>query len=126
MRKGTRSQTRSMVEESDARIERLEKASQDQQGQMVEMMKMLWTLVRDKAQVAGQQNSVAQSEQRREDPAYPQGFTPPYAQAQPMPQMGGFPYSYAPPPTQTHEVRQNSGANTTDPITILDLDDPKE
>ena len=43
-----------------------------------------------------------------------------------MPQMGGFSYNYEPPPTQTHEVGQNSGANTTDPITILDLDDPKE
>ena len=40
--------------------------------------------------------------------------------------MGGFPYGYAPPPTQTHEVGQNSGANTTDTITISNLDDPKE
>ena len=40
--------------------------------------------------------------------------------------MGGFPYDYAPPSMQTHEVGQNSGANTTDPITISDLDDPKE
>ena len=47
-------------------------------------------------------------------------------QAQPMPQMGGFSYGYAPPPTQTHEVGQNSVANTADPITIPDLDDPKE
>ena len=53
-------------------------------------------------------------------------FTPSYAQAQPMSQMGGFSYGYAPPSTQTHEVGQNSGANTTDSITILDLDDPKE
>ena len=43
-----------------------------------------------------------------------------------MPQMGGFPYGYEPPPTQTHEVGQNSGANTADPITISNLDDPKE
>ena len=43
-----------------------------------------------------------------------------------MPQMGGFPYDYAPLPTQTHEVGQNSGANTVDPIIISDLDDPKE
>ena len=40
--------------------------------------------------------------------------------------MEGFLYGYAPPPTQTHEVGQNSGANTADPITISDLDDPKE
>ena len=40
--------------------------------------------------------------------------------------MGGFPYGYAPPSMQTHEVGQNSGANTADPITILNLDDPKE
>ena len=45
-----------MAEESDIRIERLEKASQDQQGQLAEMMEMLRTLVRDKAQVVGQQS----------------------------------------------------------------------
>ena len=48
------------------------------------------------------------------------------AQTPPMQQVGGFPYGYAPPPTQTHEVGQNSRANTAIPITILDLDDPKE
>ena len=98
-----------MTEESDSRIEQLENASQDQQGQMAEMMEMLRTLVRDKAQVIGQQSGAAQPEQRREDPTYPQGFTPPYTQAQPMPQMGRFLYNYTLPPTQTHEVRQNSG-----------------
>ena len=51
-----------MAEESDARIEWLEKASQDQQGQMVEMMEMLRTLVRDKTQAAGQQRGAAQPE----------------------------------------------------------------
>ena len=70
-----------MTEESDIRIERLEKASQDQQGQMAEMMEMLRTLVRDKAQATDQQSGAVQPKQRREDPAYPQGFTPPYAQA---------------------------------------------
>ena len=90
---------------------------------MTEIMEMLR---RDKAQAGGQQSDAAQPEQRKEDPVYPQGFTPLYAQAQPMPQMGGFPYGYAPLPMQTHEVRQNSGVNTTDPIMISDLDDPKE
>ena len=47
-------QTRKITKESDARIEQLEKVSQDQQGQMAEMMEMLRTLVRDKAQVIGQ------------------------------------------------------------------------
>ena len=93
-----------MAEESDARIKWLEKASQEQQGQMVEMMEMLRTLVRDKAQATGQQNGATQLEQRRADPVYPPGFAPTYAQAQPMPQMGGFAYGYAPPPTQTPEV----------------------
>ena len=93
---------------------------------MVEMMEMLRTLVRDKAQAIGQQSGAVQSEQRREDPIYPLGFPPPYTQAQPMPQMRGFPYGYAPPLTQTHEVGQNSEANKADPITILDLDESKE
>ena len=90
-----------MAEESDARIECLKKASQDQHGQMVEMMEMLRTLVRDKAQAVGQQSNVIHPDQRKKDPAYQQRFTPPYAQMQPMPQMGGFPYGYLP---QTNEV----------------------
>ena len=122
----TRSQTGKMTEESDARIEWLEKASQDQQEQLVEITELLKTLVRDKAQAVGQQSSAVQPEQKREDLAYSQGFTPPYTQAQPMPQMGGFPYDYAPPSTQTREMGQNSGVNTADLITISDLDNPKE
>ena len=43
-----------------------------------------------------------------------------------MQQAGGFAYGYAPPSKKTHEVGQNSGANTVDPITILDFDDLKE
>ena len=93
-----------MAEESNSKIERLEKASPDQQGQMVEMMEMLKTLVRDKTYAAGQQSNVSHPNQIREDPAYQQGFTPPYAQTQPMPQMGGFSYDYAFPPAQTNEV----------------------
>ena len=58
----THLQTRKMAKKSNARIERLEKASQDQQGQMVKMMEMLKTLVKDIAQVVGQQNSVAHLE----------------------------------------------------------------
>ena len=84
-----------MTEKNDARIERLEKASQDQQGQMAEMMEMLRTLVRDKAQAASQQSNVAHPNQRRKDLVYLPGFTPPYAQTQPIPQMGGFLYGYA-------------------------------
>ena len=49
-----RSQTRKMTEESDARIERLEKASQDQHGQLAKITELLKTLVRDKAQAAEQ------------------------------------------------------------------------
>ena len=49
-----------MVEESDARIEWLEKASQDQQGQMAEMMEMLRTLVKDKAHATNQQSGAVQ------------------------------------------------------------------
>ena len=95
-----------MAEKNDARIEWLEKASQYQQGQMVEMMEMLRTLVRDKAQATspGPQNNAAHLEQRRENPAYPQGFTLPYVQAQPLPQMEGFPYGYPSPPVQKNEV----------------------
>ena len=59
-----------MAEESDARIEWLEKANQDQQGQMAEMMEMLRTLVRDKAQAADQQSNASHPDQKREDPAY--------------------------------------------------------
>ena len=60
------------------------------------------------------------------------GFTPSYAlnvhmaQAPPMQQVGGFSYGYAPPPTRVNEVWQNSGQNMAEPITVPDLDDPKE
>ena len=93
---------------------------------MVEMMEMLRTLVRDKAQATGQQRGTAQPKQRREDPAYPQGFTPSYMQIQPTSQIRGFLYGYPPPSTQTNEVRQNSKANMVDLIAVSDLDDPKE
>ena len=96
-----------MTEESDARIERLEKESQESRAQMTKMMELIRTLIRDKGQASGPspQNETAQPDQRREKPVYPTGFTPPYAlnvnmaQAPPVQQAGGFPYSYAPPPT---------------------------
>ena len=70
-----------MAEESDARIERLEKAYQDHQGQMAEMMELLRTLVKEKGQASGSdpQNETAQHDQRREEPIYLAGFTLPYA-----------------------------------------------
>ena len=117
-----------MAEESDARIKQLEKVSQESREQMEEMMELIRTLIKDKGQALdpSPQNETTQHDQKREDHVYPSGFTPPYAQAQPMLQMGGFPYGYPHPPTQTNEIGQNSEANTADPITIPDLDDPKE
>ena len=101
----TRSQIRRMTEESDARIERLEKESQESRVQMSEMMELIRTMIRDKGQASGQgpQNETVQQDQRREEPIYLARFTPPYApnvhmaQAPPMQQAGGFPYGYAPP-----------------------------
>ena len=123
-----------MTEEIDARIERLEKESQESRAQMMKMMELIRTLIRDKGQASGlnPQNETAQTDQRREEPVYPPGYTPPYtpnvhmAQAPPMQQARGFPYGYAPPPMRVNEVGQNSGANMADPIAIPDLDDPKE
>ena len=71
---------------------------------MAEMMELLRILVRDKVQAAGQQSNVTHPDQKRENPTYPQGITPPYAQTQPMPQKGRFPYGYLPPSAQTNEV----------------------
>ena len=70
-----------MTEESDARIERLEKESQESRAQMSEMMELIRTLIRDKGQALGPgpQNKTVQPNQRREEPVYPAGFTPPYA-----------------------------------------------
>ena len=59
-----------MTKKSNARIERLEKASQDQQVQLAKITELLKTLVRDKAQAASQQNSAAQPKQRKEDPTF--------------------------------------------------------
>ena len=123
-----------MIEESDARIERLEKESQVSRAQMSKMMELIRTLIRDKGQASGSgpQNETAQPDQRREEPVYPIGFTPPYApnvhmaQVLPVQQVGGFSYGYALLPTRVNEVGQNSGENTADPITISDFDDLKE
>ena len=98
------------------------------------MMELIRTLIRDKWQASGPspQNETAQHDQKKEEPIYPIGYTPLYvpnfhmAQAPPMQQAGGFSYGYAPPSTLVNKVGSNSGENTVDPITISDLDDPKE
>ena len=122
-----------MAEENDARIERLEKESQESRAQMLEMMELIRTLIRDKRQTSGPnpQNETTQTHQRKEDVVYPPRYTPPYApnvhmtQAPPMQQAGGFPYGYT-SPTRVNEIGQNSGQNMAEPITVSDLDDPKE
>ena len=94
-----------MAEETDAQFERLEKESQESRAQMAEMMELIRTLIRDKGQAPGPgtQNETAQADQRREEPAYPPGYTPPYApnahmaQEPPMQQAEGSPYGYALP-----------------------------
>ena len=70
-----------MAEKADARIERLEKESQESRAQMEEMMELIRTLVRDKGLASGPnpQNEIAQVDQRKEEPVYPPGYTPPYA-----------------------------------------------
>ena len=70
-----------MAEENDARIERLEKKSQESRAQMSKMMELIRTLLRDKGQALGlnPQNKTAQSDQRREEPVYLAGFTYSYA-----------------------------------------------
>ena len=89
-----------MAEETDARIERLERESQESRAQITKMIELIRTLIRDKGPALGPnpQNETAQPDQRREDGVYPPGYTPPYApnihmaQAPPMQQAGGFPY----------------------------------
>ena len=123
-----------MTGKNDAQFERLEKESQESRAQMAKMIELIRTLIRDKGQASGSgpQNETAQPDQRREEPVYPVGFTPPYAsnvhmaQAPPVQHARGFLYGYAPPPAWVNEMGQNSGENTADPITIPDLDDPKE
>ena len=67
-----------MAEKTDARIERLEKKSQESRAQMTEMMELIRTLIRDKGPALGPnpQNETAQPDQRREDVAYPSGTLP--------------------------------------------------
>ena len=47
------SQTRKMTEKSDARIEQLEKDSQESRSQMAKMMELIKTLIKDKGQASG-------------------------------------------------------------------------
>ena len=70
-----------MAEETDARIERLGRESQESRARMTEMMELIRTLVRDKGQASGPnpQNETTQPDQRREDVICPPGYTPPYA-----------------------------------------------
>ena len=70
-----------MAEKTDARIERLEKKSQESRAQMTDMMELIRTLIRDKRSASGPnpQNETAQPDQRREDVVYPPVYTPPYA-----------------------------------------------
>ena len=70
-----------MAEESDVRIEQLEKASQKSREQMAKMMELIRTLIKDKGQASGPdpQNEIAQHDQRKEESVYPTGFIPSYA-----------------------------------------------
>ena len=130
----TRARAKAMAEETDAQIERLEKESQESRAQMTKMMELIRTVIKDKgpASSPNPQNETTQPDQRREDVVYPPGYTSPsvsnvyMVQAPPMQQVGGFPYGYAPPPTRVNEIGQNSGQNMVEPITVPDLDDPKE
>ena len=49
----TRARARAMAKESDARIERLEKNSQESRAQIAKMMELIKTLIRDKGQASG-------------------------------------------------------------------------
>ena len=48
---------------------------------MAEMMELLRTLVKEKGQASGSgpQNEMAQHDQKKKEPVYLTGFTPPYA-----------------------------------------------
>ena len=76
----TRAIARKMAEENDARVERLEKAHQDMQEKVVEMMEIIRALMKGKESAEGSnpQSEMAQSDRKREDPTYPPRFTPPY------------------------------------------------
>ena len=124
----TRAIARKMAGENDAIVERLEKAHQDTQEKVAEMMEMIRTLMKGKEST---ECETAQPDRRREEPTYPPGFTPSYvptvqATQIPIPQVGSFPYVYAPYPAQLNEMGQNLGANAAEPIAIPDLDDPSE
>ena len=49
----TKAHAKAMAEKSDARIERLEKDSQELRAQIAEMMELIKTLIRDKGQASG-------------------------------------------------------------------------
>ena len=70
-----------MVEKDETRFERLERSHQETREQISKMMEMIRTLIREKGPTIAPnpQSGVAQPEQRREDPVYPQGSAPLYA-----------------------------------------------
>ncbi|XP_017972534.1 PREDICTED: uncharacterized protein LOC108661152 [Theobroma cacao] len=111
----------------------MEEEMREQLAKMMELMTSLSKGKRVTEESASLKNPSAQDTRNsRDDPPYPLGFTPPYAQTfqKVHPQVMPFDYSNVLPPLghqPTHgQFGLNFEINPVEPIHVSNLDDPKE
>lgn len=119
-----------MGDEHSERMDKIEKKQEEIMGQLSKILELIST---DKGKKAAGSSGTPEDVQQTEtntDPVYPPGFTPPPARnaSIPMPSVGQYPFfgmPIGPPPTYAQQ-RPIGGASPSDPISVPDLDDPKE
>ncbi|EOY03805.1 Uncharacterized protein TCM_018989 [Theobroma cacao] len=129
-RYNTRARSKIMGDEHSERMDKIEKKQEEIMGQLSKILELIST---DKGKKAAGSSGTPEDVQQTEtntDPVYPPGFTPPPARnaSIPMPSVGQYPFfgmPMGPPPTYAQQ-RPIGGASPSDPISVPDLDDPKE
>ncbi|EOY01013.1 Uncharacterized protein TCM_010930 [Theobroma cacao] len=129
-RYNTRARSKIMGDEHSERMDKIEKKQEEIMGQLSKILELIST---DKGKKATGSSGTPEDVQQTEtntDPVYPPGFTPPPARnvSIPMPSVGQYPFfrmPIGPPPTYAQQ-RPIGGASPSDPISVPDLDDPKE
>ncbi|EOY22162.1 Uncharacterized protein TCM_014378 [Theobroma cacao] len=119
-----------MGDEHSERMDKIEKKQEEIMGQLSKILELIST---DKGKKAVGSSGTPEDVQQIEtntDPVYPLGFTPPPARnaSTPMPSVGQYPFFGMPigPPLTYAQQRPIGGASPSDPISVPDLDDPKE
>ncbi|WRX24760.1 Retrotransposon gag domain - like 10 [Theobroma cacao] len=131
-RYNTRARSKIMGDEHSKRMDKIEKKQKEIMGQLSKILELMSTDKRKRViGSSGAPNDVQQTEANT-GPVYPPRFTPPPARnvSIPMPLIGQYPFfgmsmPTRPPPTYAQQ-RPIGGTSLSDPISVPDLDDPKE